>query len=139
MRTITQNEKETLDLGRNFAQKLKGGEVLALFGDLGAGKTTFAKGIATGLGISKTITSPTFNIMKVYPINNKAIKQLVHIDAYRLASSLDAEEIGLVELMADPSNIFIVEWPENIWDLLKERASIINFKFMDDSKREIRI
>lgn len=137
MHIVTQTEKETFDLGKKFAKELKGGEILALFGDLGAGKTTFSKGIAAGLGIAKSITSPTFNIMKIYPVDSEKIKRLVHVDAYRLSSSSDAESIGLLELITDPHNIIVVEWPENIWDAIKADATKIDFKFVDETRREI--
>lgn len=139
MRIITKNEKETLFLGKKIAAELRGGEILALFGDLGAGKTTFTKGIAQGLGIKKTITSPTFNIMKVYPLDCLEIKKFVHVDAYRLTSAVDAENIGLLEQMIDPSALIVVEWPENIWELLKNKSRKVHFKFITESEREINI
>jgi len=89
MNIITLSEKQTLDLGKKIAKELKGGETIALIGELGAGKTIFTKGIADGLRIKKYITSPTFVLMKVYPIDlkkNNKIKTLCHIDAYRLNS-----------------------------------------------------
>ena len=68
MRAITHNATETINLGQRFARGLKGGEVVLLIGDLGAGKTTFVKGVAAGLGVKRTVNSPTFVIMKVYEV-----------------------------------------------------------------------
>jgi tRNA threonylcarbamoyl adenosine modification protein YjeE len=97
MDIISKSEKETFDLAAKLASGLKGGEVFALFGDLGAGKTTFAKGVGKFLGLEKVIKSPTFNIVKIYPIIHEKIKYLVHIDAYRLSSLADAESTLLAE------------------------------------------
>jgi tRNA threonylcarbamoyladenosine biosynthesis protein TsaE len=84
--TITNSEKETLTFGKNYGNKLKGGEIIGLVGDLGAGKTILAKGVAFGLGIKKNVNSPTFVVMKVYPVKKDEIRTFVHIDAYRLSS-----------------------------------------------------
>ena len=127
---ITNSEKETIALGKKTAKKLKGGEVLALFGDLGAGKTTFIKGVAKGLGIKKVITSPTFVLMKPYDLTNKNsnksnITRMVHIDCYRVNSHKAIEDIGAVEYFSDPNTIVVIEWPERIKKILpKDRIEI---------------
>jgi tRNA threonylcarbamoyladenosine biosynthesis protein TsaE len=92
---ITKSEKETFELGKNFSEKLKGGEVIGLIGELGAGKTVFTKGLGKGLKIKEVISSPTFVLMKIYKTKNKNIKSLIHIDAYRLQSEKDLEIIGI--------------------------------------------
>lgn len=137
MRIISKSEKETFTFGQELATTLKGGEILALFGDLGSGKTTFTKGLALGLGIKKTITSPTFNIMKVYPVDKVGIKKLIHIDAYRLSNDLDVESIGLPEMIGDKDYLIIIEWPQNIWSSISGRARKIEFNFVDEFTREI--
>lgn len=139
MDKISTTEKETQEIGREFARNIKGGEVFALLGDLGSGKTTFAKGFANGLGIQKQITSPTFNILKTYPVaGHPTVKCLIHIDAYRLESSQDAQSIGLSELLTDKNNVILVEWPENIWEAIKTRAKKIKFRFIDEKTRGIK-
>ena len=96
MQITTNNEQATFDFAKDFAGKLKGGEIIGLIGELGAGKTVFAKGLAAGLGIKEIITSPTFVLMKIYPVTNKKnIKQLVHVDAYRVARGEELTGIGL--------------------------------------------
>lgn len=138
MEFISQNEKETIEFAKKIAHKCKGGQVLALFGDLGSGKTTFAKGFALGLKIEKNITSPTFTIMKQYelPKNSKA-KFLVHIDCYRLATRDDLEAIGFFEFVGDKDYIVLLEWPECVWSEIKDFSQKITFTHIDDCRRRI--
>lgn len=88
--------------------------VVALSGDLGAGKTTFAQAIARALGVEETVTSPTFVIEKIYELEGKKWQHLIHIDAYRLKDPHELEVLGWNEIIADPSNLILIEWPENI-------------------------
>lgn len=91
--------------------------VVALSGDLGAGKTTFVQAIAKELGIEEPVNSPTFVIEKVYSIQGStlnAFKCLVHIDAYRLNSAQEISVLGWPQLVADPGNLIFVEWPEHV-------------------------
>ena len=88
MEIVSNNEKETFKFATDFAKKMQKGAVLGIVGDLGAGKTVFAQGLAKGFNIEARVTSPTFVIMKVYDVkNNDKIKKLVHIDAYRVEGS----------------------------------------------------
>src|SRR3989337_2657138 len=93
---ITESFEATQKLGKEFAQSLKKGAVIALHGDLGSGKTTFVQGFAKGLGIEKNIISPTFIIMRTY---NVGIKNFYHVDLYRIESEKDVEGLGLPELI----------------------------------------
>lgn len=93
MEFISHTEQETIAWGKLLAQQLKSGDILCLYGELGAGKTTLVKGIAAGLGIEKTITSPTFTLMNIYSTKNNQITQLVHIDTYRLKNEEELIEI----------------------------------------------
>jgi tRNA threonylcarbamoyladenosine biosynthesis protein TsaE len=115
MKIITKSEKETFDFAKKFARTLKGGEVIGLIGELGAGKTIFTKGLAAGLGIKNVVNSPTFVLMKVYDIKNKTsqIKRLVHVDAYRIKLATEASNIGLEDFL-NKKNILAIEWPQNI-------------------------
>ena len=90
----TKSVKETMKLGRSIARQLTGGEVIALLGSLGSGKTILTKGIAKGLGIREIITSPTFVLMKVYPVKREKIHCFCHIDAYRLDKGTQLLDIG---------------------------------------------
>jgi tRNA threonylcarbamoyladenosine biosynthesis protein TsaE len=120
-KTITKSEKETFDLAAKIAKKAKGGEVYALSGDLGAGKTVFVRGFCYGLGIKKGVSSPTFVLMKVYKVRgHKSIKEVCHIDAYRLKSKSDLGAIGAFDYIAQKNTISLIEWPEIVVESLKK-------------------
>lgn len=144
---------ETQQLGYNFAKTLQGGEVLALKGDLGCGKTTFVQGLAKGLGIKEKITSPTFVLLKEYRFIPKKLQatsaslreagrssyRLAHLDCYRLGSSQDAQALGLAEYLSKPDIVTVIEWPERIKDLLPKETIWIKFHHKLPEVREIRI
>ena len=110
----TNSAEETMSLANDLAQGLTGGEVITLQGDLGAGKTVFAKGLAEALGVTEVVNSPTFVIMKIYKLEaqNESLKELCHIDAYRLGSSEELEAIGSEDYLCRPGVITLIEWPE---------------------------
>jgi tRNA threonylcarbamoyladenosine biosynthesis protein TsaE len=110
---VTPSEAVTKKLGRELAHELQGGEVLALEGPLGAGKTTFVKGLAKGLGVKQVITSPTFILMKVYKAKRGRIRQLVHVDCYRLPAA-EFSAIGLTDYLGDPHTVVAIEWAEKL-------------------------
>ena len=129
---ITHNELETRQIGEALAKKLKSGSVVALFGDLGSGKTVLAKGIAKGLGIDEIILSPTFTILRQY-------EGLNHFDVYRIGDLDELIEIGFEELISGEA-ISVIEWAEKIEELLPEDAVMIRFsRGIDDNSREIMI
>lgn len=117
MKKIVKSENETIAEGKRFAKKLRGGDVVLLYGELGAGKTTFTKGIAQGLGVTQNITSPTFTLMGVYSGEKY---QLCHIDTYRLKNADELRAIGAEDFIGDSKTITIIEWPEEIAALLKK-------------------
>ena len=129
----SRSEQETYDFAKNYAKNLVGGEVLALEGDLGAGKTVFSKGLAEGLGIKRNVNSPTFVIMKVYsdfePMKQfqKSIKHFVHIDAYRLHTSEDLLAIGADEYFRRSDAVVVIEWPERIKKILPVKTRWLRF------------
>lgn len=127
MKYISRNEKETYQIAAKLAKKLKGGEIIALEGDLGAGKTTFVKGLAKALGIKQHVTSPTFVLMKVYAISHKplAISQLVHVDCYRLDEPQELFYLGLEEYLNKPEAVVIIEWADKIRNYLKKFKKVI--------------
>jgi tRNA threonylcarbamoyladenosine biosynthesis protein TsaE len=138
--------EETAQIAQDFAAKMRphpdknqmGAAVIALSGDLGSGKTTFTKAFAAALGIpSEEITSPTFVIMKSYDISTNGFKKFIHIDAYRLEKAEEIEKLGWQKLISHPSNLILIEWPENIGKALPKDAQKASFKFMDDNTREI--
>lgn len=144
---ITKNQEETWAVAAEIAAGLQGGEILALSGNLGGGKTTFTKGLAEALKVEETITSPTFVMLKVYPAtlsNNQKI-ELVHIDAYRVESIDDIKSVGIEDFLNRDDVVMVVEWPEKIAELLPLRQTQgrlkntinIHFKFIDENTREI--
>lgn len=135
---ITCSEKETFSLAQKFAKILHGGETLLLIGDLGSGKTAFTKGIAKGLGVNKTVTSPTFVLMKNYKTKSK-ISEFVHIDAYRLNSGKELEDIGVREYFKDENCVTVIEWADRVRDIWPENKIVLEFGVVDENERKIRI
>jgi tRNA threonylcarbamoyladenosine biosynthesis protein TsaE len=129
------------NLMANPARHRAGGQatVVGLSGDLGSGKTTFSQSVAKILGVNENVTSPTFVIQKIYELRNQPFKHLIHIDCYRLASAQEMEKLGWHEIIADPGNLILVEWPEKIADILPADMIKIDFKFIDEKTREINI
>ena len=127
------SEQEMLDFGRNF--KLKG-NVIELVGDVGAGKTTFVRGLAKGLGVEEEVTSPSFTISKMYACKNG--KNLVHYDFYRLSEPAIMSE-DLLEKINDPDNIVVVEWADSVKNLLPNKHMTIEINYLDENVREVKV
>lgn len=110
----THSAQETRALGKSLAARLRGGDVVALHGDLGSGKTTLVQGIAAGLGVKRTVNSPTFILLRVYPVRpaRRGIAQLVHVDGYRLRDEREFDGIGLAEYLGRPDTVTVIEWPK---------------------------
>ncbi len=107
----TRSSQETRELGRLLAQRLRGGEVIALIGELGAGKTVLVKGLAAGLGIRQPIRSPTFLLLRVYPVRgHRTIKRFVHVDAYRIKHPAELLDVGLNDNLGKPDTVTVIEW-----------------------------
>ncbi|NLP44906.1 MAG: tRNA (adenosine(37)-N6)-threonylcarbamoyltransferase complex ATPase subunit type 1 TsaE [Peptococcaceae bacterium] len=132
----TTSAAETYNLGQKIAQKLKGGELLCLYGPLGAGKTVLAKGLGQGLGISEEITSPTFNLIQEYDLDEGL--KFVHMDLYRLQHPEEAEIIGVPDYFREDC-ICLIEWPEIIEDYLPEDKLIIRIEGSGELPRTIEI
>ena len=109
----TSSAEETMAIGEQLAKELPADASLALYGDLGVGKTTLVKGIAKGLGITKNITSPTFNLFSIY----QGEKQLVHLDAYRLSQEQSIENLMIEDFLRFPY-LCVIEWPDNVPELI---------------------
>ena len=113
----SETPEDTYEFGKKLAKDAKPGQVYTLNGDLGAGKTVFAKGFAAGLGIEDTVSSPTFTILQVY---DKGKYPLYHFDVYRIADSSEMDEIGFDEYVFS-DGISLIEWADNIEDILPAR------------------
>ena len=135
MKYISYSDIETKQIAENFAKNRKS-NIIALIGELGAGKTTFTQGFAKGLGIKDRIISPTFVLVRQHKIpNSKGI--FYHIDLYRLENPKDLKELGITEFWSNPENIVLIEWAEKIKASLPKNTIWISFKSMSSNQREI--
>ncbi len=148
MKTITTHSpEETEELAAKIISSFEreGGirgtsTILALQGNLGAGKTVFVKGVGKYFNLEETVTSPTFVIQKMYNLpEGCAWKRLVHIDAYRLEGEEELSSIKWGNIATDPHNLIIMEWPEQVGLGVPERALWIEFETVDDTTRVIHI
>lgn len=130
---IIKNEKETESFGKELAEELKAGDVLALIGDLGTGKTALTRYIAKGLGIDERITSPTFTIVKEY---TEGRLPLYHFDVYRVSEADELFNIGIEEYFFG-SGVCIVEWADMILDILPENAKFIYLEYGKDEGERV--
>jgi tRNA threonylcarbamoyladenosine biosynthesis protein TsaE len=113
--------------------------IVCLFGEVGAGKTTLTQSIAQSLGIDETITSPTFVIQKEYKvIRHNWIKNMIHIDAYRLDNKQDLEYLGWDTLIQNPQNLIIIEWPEMVHGIDMPDAINLSITINDNHTRTIK-
>jgi len=136
----TGSAKETQKLAIELLSQLEDETVIALIGDLGSGKTTFAQGIGQALGVPRVI-SPTYNIVKHYDLQEKhgQIEALVHLDLYRLDSPEEARSFDLGEIFSQPHDLVLVEWAEKAEKLLPSPHYRVEFKHLGGDKREINI
>lgn len=136
---ITNSFEDTQKLGEEFVSKLEPGDILYLYGDLGSGKTTFVKGIASGLGIKSRIISPTFVVLRTHLTSNKKIKKIYHLDLYRLENKKEVENIALDDLFSDTDTITIIEWPELLSEYQGKNIYKITFSYGSENTRKINI
>jgi tRNA threonylcarbamoyladenosine biosynthesis protein TsaE len=128
----TNSPEETEAFAIQLAKKLRPKDVITLEGDLGAGKTTFTKGLAKGLGIQRTVKSPTFTIIKEY----QGFIPLFHMDVYRLENS--EEDLGFEEYF-DGGGVTVVEWAQFIRDRLPDQCLVIEIYNRGETERELRL
>lgn len=134
---ITKSAEETKEFARSFAKDYLKGGILALSGELGAGKTTFAQGFAEGIGIKDRIVSPTFLIIRQYPIPGQT-NFFYHIDLYRL-ENIDMKNSGLDEILTEPSNIVLIEWADKLGKDLPENIVKIQLAAVSEDEHEITV
>jgi len=121
----------------SFVPRKEGATLVCLKGDLGAGKTAFTKAAGKALGVMEHITSPTFVLMKRFMIHESGFRNLIHIDAYRLEKGEQLKKLGWEQLLSDPGNLILLEWPERVFDILPPDALTLNFEFIDEQTRKI--
>jgi tRNA threonylcarbamoyladenosine biosynthesis protein TsaE len=131
---ISASARQTRAIARLIGEKLREGDVLALSGELGSGKTCFTGGLARGLGVDEKyqITSPTFTLINEYPARYK----LYHFDVYRLKDYSEFEDLGYEEYFGE-KGVVVIEWAEKIAQILPEDTLFINFEYLDENKRRI--
>ena len=147
---VTKSAEETKKVAKLFAKDIIGefqvgkkATIIALVGNLGAGKTTFTQGFAEGLGIKEKIQSPTFVILKEYEIHQHKIskscfKHFYHIDCYRLKNEKDAKTIDLEEIIKNPENLVLIEWAERVKKILpKKQLLTVKFFHINEETRKI--
>lgn len=131
---ISRSEAETEAIGEKFAQGLVGGTVVAMYGDLGAGKTAFVRGMARGIGLSCRVSSPTFTIVNEY----EGERELIHFDMYRLESSDELFDIGWEDYL-NRGAVCAVEWSEKVEDAFYGDETVVRIEKLGDTERRITI
>ncbi len=141
------NKNKISEISKKIIEKLlkmdiKKARVVALSGELGAGKTTLTQELAKQFGIKENIVSPTFVIMKIYDMNESSkyyshFKRLIHIDAYRLDSHKELLNIGWESLIVDKENLIIIEWPERVTECISDSDFKVTLSHIDDENRLI--
>lgn len=127
---LSDTPSRTEEIAETYAKTLRPGDVVLLKGEMGAGKTVFAKGVARGLGVTDEVTSPTYAYMNDYG------GKLYHYDCYRLCSGEDAESLGLTDYFYG-KGVCLIEWSENISDVLPENAKTVEIVKISDTERKI--
>ena len=131
---FSRSPEQTRRIGMRLGGALQAGDVICLQGDLGAGKTTFVQGIAQGWGSVDSVSSPTFIIVNLYRRADQS--QLFHMDAYRLDSTPEAEELDLDSMLADGA--LIIEWPERMDGLIPSERLWVDIEHVDEEEREMK-
>lgn len=133
---ITHSAEETAALGRSFAASLRPGDVVALHGNLGSGKTSFVAGVCQGLGVRGHVSSPTFTLINEYPA---PFGLVAHIDLYRIRSRAELAELGMEEYFGEKA-VALIEWAEEAMDLLPRAHHVVAIRYgVEESDREISI
>lgn len=128
------SEEETFEIGVDFSSRLQAGDIIAFYGELGAGKTEFIKGICHGMNVEEIVSSPTYTIVNQYLGEDRRRRQvdIYHIDLYRIANGSELTEVGLYELLADDSSVKLIEWAEIAEAILPMERYDIYFATLDD-------
>lgn len=131
---ISNNAQETIKIAKDFTQVIPKDHVIALHGVLGAGKTTFVKGLAQGWNVNEEVTSPTFNLYTLY----KGQRNLLHLDAYRLSNEKDIDNLFLEEFLISPYCL-VIEWPEKMESILPKNTWHLYLSIQEDRSHLIKL
>ncbi|MEK7463726.1 MAG: tRNA (adenosine(37)-N6)-threonylcarbamoyltransferase complex ATPase subunit type 1 TsaE [Patescibacteria group bacterium] len=142
---LSHSLKETQKLAHDWLASLSqptaedGATIVGLYGNLGAGKTAFTQAVARELGIMEPTTSPTFVIEKFYETKHPFFKRLIHIDAYRLDAGRELQALDFEKLVENHNNLILIEWPENVKEILPENHLKIHCEFVDETTRKFEV
>ncbi len=144
IKIFTNSPSQTKKVGEILAKeilktKTRNSILICLKGQLGSGKTTFLQGFARGLKIKKRILSPTFVLLKRFPLKNENFENFYHIDCYRIKKAKEILNLGLFQILKNKKNILAIEWANKIKKVIKQRALWLTFKIRGDKKREIEV
>lgn len=137
--SIDETQKLAHDWLFSLPEQKDSATIVGLYGNLGAGKTAFTQAVAKELGIKDFVTSPTFVIEKIYETKNPNFKRLVHIDAYRLGNGRELQNLDFEQLTENKNNLILIEWPENVKDILPENHRKIHCYFVDETTRRFEV
>jgi tRNA threonylcarbamoyladenosine biosynthesis protein TsaE len=136
----THSLEETQKLAKEWLNSISAKDdeatVVGLYGNLGSGKTTFTQAIARELGIKEAVTSPTFVIEKIYTTNHIIFNRLIHIDAYRLENGAELQVLNFEQEVANENNLILIEWPENVKEILPDNHIKVYCDFVDETTRK---
>lgn len=135
MEIISKSPEQTEEIGEKIGKLLKKKDIIALSGDLGAGKTAFTRGVARGVGFTGRVTSPTFAIVNEYMSENDMI---YHFDMYRITNSEELYNIGFDDYL-NSDGILIIEWSENVLEALPKEIIFIDIKNIDENTRKLTV
>jgi tRNA threonylcarbamoyladenosine biosynthesis protein TsaE len=142
MKKVSKSIKETKQIAKTLLEEIvinnkgkQGALVVGLVGNLGAGKTTFLQAVAKHLGIKNKVSSPTFVIMKKYPLKNKKHNFLFHLDAYRLKNEKELLHLGWEEIIKDGKNLVFIEWPENVSKVMPKHSKYIHISDVENGEK----
>ncbi|MDP3962669.1 MAG: tRNA (adenosine(37)-N6)-threonylcarbamoyltransferase complex ATPase subunit type 1 TsaE [bacterium] len=139
----SRSPEETQGIAREWVKSLdtssEGAQVIGLYGNLGSGKTTFTQAVAKEMGVEDIVNSPTYVIEKIYETKHPHFIRLIHIDAYRLEKGRDLQDLNFEELVNNKHNLIMIEWPENVKEILPQNTKRIELSFVDENIREIKV
>lgn len=127
------------DFVANLEPKNDKATVVGLYGDLGAGKTTFTQAVARSMGIGEMVVSPTFVIEKIYELSGQKFSHLIHIDVYRLESSTELVSLGWDKITSDSKNLILIEWPDRVSDVMPEHVKVHIRHTENENAREVEV
>lgn len=144
MNKISKNTKDTEKIAKEFLKcilnkKNKNACVVALSGDLGSGKTAFTQAVAKELSIKRKVNSPTFVIMKKYPIKSQKHKFLFHLDAYRLKNEKELLHLNWEQIISNPEHLVFIEWPENVKKAIPKKHHKVSISHTKEGYRSFKI